>query len=116
MIDWDLIRKNWNRDHKTKFLCRKELIENLYAKYKTCTKVGDLLLVSKTTIHFAMKKDNLKLLCKGRRLPTEKQNLILKLNTSQMTVKEIAKKAGITSDYTGILLKRFKKEYKGKII
>lgn len=114
MIDWDLIRKNWNEDYGTKFQNRKEFLGDLYKEYKSCPKIAEMLIVSPFSVNQRLKKDGTKLLDKGHRFPSSKQKIILDIDTSKMTISEIVKATKLSNQYIWFLLQKFKKKYRKK--
>ena len=112
MIDWDLMRENWNKDYKTEFQDIKEFLGSLYKKYKSCPKIADILIVSPYSVNRALRKNGIKLLDKGHRFPSPKQKTILDMDCVGMAINEIVEITGLTSQYVWMLLRRFKKEYK----
>ena len=112
MIDWELIRTNWNKDYGTKFQNRKEFLGSFYKEYKSCSKIAKMLIVSPSSVNKALKKDGTKLLNKGHHFPSSKQKVILDMDTSGMTISEIVKTTKLTSQYVWLLLRKFKKKYK----
>ena len=112
MIDWNLIRKNWNEDYKTEFQNRKEFLGSLYKEYQSCPKIAKMLIVSSPAVRIALQKEGIELLDKGHRFPSSKQKVILDMDTSEMTISEIVKTTKLTSQYVWLLLRKFKKKYK----
>jgi hypothetical protein len=112
MIDWDLNRRTWNKDHKTNYKTRRDLLVALYAEYKTYKKVGAALYMSPLSILKVMKKERIQALPKGHRFPSLKQQAVLALDTTNMCRREIAEQVGITPQYAWVLLTRFGKKWK----
>ena len=114
MIDWDLIRTNWNKNYRTGFQNRKEFLRNLYEKYKSCPKIAEMLIISSRSVNQTLKKDRIKLLNRGHRFPSSKQKIILDMDTSGMTINEIVKATKLSNQYVRFLLQKFRKKYKKK--
>jgi hypothetical protein len=112
MIDWDLNRRTWNKDHKTDYKTRRELLIALYAEHKTYKKVGEVLCVAGMSVLRAIHEEGIQMLPRGHRFPSLKQQAVLALDTTNMYRWQIAERVGITPQHAWILLTRFKKKWK----
>jgi len=105
MIDWDLIRTNYNKRHKTSYKTTRKFLQGLYNIHKSCYKIADKVFVSANAVNVTMHKLKIKLLPKGHRHPSKKLLAILAQPTEAMYIGEIVKKIGVERSYAQSLLR-----------
>jgi len=111
MIDWEGTRIAFNLNNGTHYRTDYEFLESLYKKYKSTPKMGEIIYVSHSAIYHKMIDLGIELLPKGFRFPSEKQKILLSLNTEKMTRKEIQDKIGASKHYTLFMLRKFEKKW-----
>jgi hypothetical protein len=112
MIDWDRCREAYNRDHKTNFKTRKELLSYLYPLLGSYARVGREIYVSTYSIKNAMVKDELPHLPKGHRFPAKKTALIMLQASPDKTAEEIAREVGCSANHVRRVASKLKLKYK----
>ena len=115
MIDLHVSMTTWNRNHHTDFVSLPEFCQYIYDEYRSVFRVGEALFISPSAIHVRFKAMGVKFLKKGVRFPSEKLGILLKLETENMTLREIVKATGYAPIYCQRQLKKYKLSYKKTI-
>ena len=102
----------WNRRHHTDFVSLPEFCQYLYNQYGTVSQVGEALFISPSAIHVHFKAMGVKFLPKGCRSSSKKLGILLKLETENMTLREIVKATGYAPIYCRNQLRKYKLSYK----
>jgi len=115
MIDWYLLVQKYNDKHGADYESERSLLIDLYEKYRSTNKLGDILLVSHTTIQKKLKEYGVKIQPRGYPHLTPVQNKILKYRKDKfknMTAKEAAGLIGCHVNHARNIFNKFGYRYK----
>ena len=112
MLDLHDDMATWNRKHHTNFVSLPEFCQYLYNQYGSVSRVGEALFISPSAIHVRFKAIGVQFLKKGVRFPSKKLGILLKLETENMTLREIVGATGYAFIYCQKQLKKYRLSYK----
>ena len=102
----------YNKTYNTDFISIIEFCQHVYDQYGSVFRVGEALFISPSAIHVHFKAMGVKMLPKGVRSSSKKLGILLKLETENMTLKEIARVTGYALIYCRNQLRKYKLPYK----
>ena len=112
MVDFHASMEAYNREHKTDYISLLEFAQDIYDKYKSISRVGNVLRVSPSAVHTYFTRIGVSFLPKGHRGASGKLTTLLSLDTSTKTLSELAKLSGLSKSYIKTVLKKQYKVYK----
>ena len=115
MIDLHGSMLAYNETHNTDFISIVEFCQYVYDLYGSVFRVGEALSYSHSTVYVYFKRLGVKMLPKGCRSLSKKLGILLKLETENMTLREIVKATGYALIYCQRQLKKYKLSYKKTI-